>query len=382
MYLRIMQGSKEDHLRKINQLLLKIFAYAAQAATFDSADFEQFVKKDEVWSEKSYNPGNPFYNKIKKLFDFLQVERENIYKSVQHDMEFDCYIDDPDFVFEELQLKDEQKEAIKKLVLHLYDNLFRKDKLKFQGKITGYRQFKDSLFEHNKSCICPVCLTMQTNLKEYGEVDHYFPKVSYPALIFHPINLAVICGECNGLLVKGEKDVFKESNLTQLYIPYLRHAEEEVELKVKWVEENGEDEKEEGEKEEAVKGEAKEDDKTAKVRKMVMVPSMPDANGLIEKRIQNLDNLYDLSTRWTDRMNSIIEFELEDLEEEHLESEVAALLHNRAKEQQRWAARNKAKLLEATTFEHIENEGRERFMAEWRMRQDEKMIMDAFKADT
>lgn len=68
------------------------------------------------------------------------------------------------------------------------------------------------------------------------------------------------------------------------------------------------------------------------------------ANGLIDKRIQNLDNLYDLNTRW--------------------------------------AARNKAKLLEATTFEHIENEGRERFMAEWRMRQDEKMIMDAFKADT
>lgn len=372
MYLRIMQGSKEEHLRKINQLLLKIFAYAAQAATFDSADFEQFVKEDEVWSAKSYRPGNPFYNKIKKLFTFLQVERENIYKAVQHDMEFDCYIGDPDFVFEELQLKDEQKEAIKELILHLYDNLFRKDKLMFQGKITGYRQFKDSLFEHNKTCVCPVCLTMQTNLKRYGEVDHYFPKASYPALIFHPINLAVVCGECNGLLVKGEKDVFKESNLTQLYIPYLRHAEEEVELKVKWVEENGEEEKEE----------AKEDEKTAKVRKMVMVPRMPDANGLIEKRIQNLDNLYDLSTRWTDRMNSIIEFELEVLKDEQQESEVAALLHNRAKEQQRSAAKNKAKLLEATTFEHIENEGRKRFMAEWRMRQGEKMIMDVFKADT
>lgn len=363
MYLELKQGSKEQHLRNINQLILKIFEYTAQAEMFDKAEFEQFLKEDEVWSTKAYRPGEIFYSKIEGLFSFSRGEREEIYRVIQHDMEFDQYIEDPDFVFEEHQLSDQKIEFAKELILYLYDNLFREGKFVFQEQTTGYREFKNSLFVQNSSSICPACLSNQTNLTDYGEVDHYFPKKSYPALIFHPMNLAVVCRDCNGFLVKGEKDVFKSSNLTELYIPYLRNAEKEVELGVRQVEKNGEG------------GERK------KVKRMVMVPCVSDVNGLIYKRIQNLDKLFDLSKRWTDCMNSIILYQLKDFEDEKLESEVQELLHNRAKDCKRQAAKNKSKLLEATTLTYLENEGKERFFADWRKRQDEQEIMREFNAD-
>ena len=362
MYLRIKQGSKKDHLRKINQLILKIFEYTVDAQAFDRMKFEEFVREDEVWSAKSYRPGEPFYNKIENLFTFSQAERKNIYEMMQHDMEFDQHIDDPGFVFEEQQLEKQQKEAVKELILHLYDNLFRKGKFIFQSQPTGYEEFKNSLFEQNLSDICPACLTWQTDLKDYGEVDHYFPKKSYPALTFHPINLAVVCSECNGFLVKGEKDIYATSNLTELYIPYLRHAEKEVELGVKWIEEDGKD----GEQE--------------KVKKMVMVPRGLDVK-LINKRIQNLDNLFSLSKRWTKRMNRIIEYELKHLQRKETLDEVVERIHNRTKEQKERAEEDKTKLLEAATLEYIENEGRQSFLDEWRERQKEKRIMSEFNAD-
>lgn len=357
MYLKLKQGNKERHLRKINQLILKIFQYTAQAETFDKTEFEQFVEVDEVWLAKSYRPGKPFYSKIEDLFVFSKEEREKIFRVIQHDMEFDQHIEDPGFVFEEHQLSDMQKKIAKELILYLYDNLFREGKFVFLKQSTGYREFKDSLFERNSSSICPACLALQTDLKEYGEVDHYFPKKSYPALIFHPINLAVVCRECNSVLVKGEKDTLETSNLTKLYIPYLRHAEKEVELGVRLVEEDGKDGKKE------------------KVKKMMMVPQELDLTGLINNRIQNLDHLFDLSKRWTKHMNNVIETELEDLKDEELEAEVQNLLHNRAKEYKRRAVKDKTRLLEATTFAYIENEGKKGFLKEWCMRRKEQEKM-------
>ena len=364
MYLKLNQGSKEQHLRNINQLTLKIFEYTAQAATFDKEEFEQFVKDDEVWSTKAYRPGNPFYSNIENLFSFPQKERERIYRVIQHDMEFDQHITDPDFVFKEHQLSDRQREIAKKLIFYLYDNLFREGKFMFRDQEAGYQEVKDSLFEQNLSNICPACLAWQTDLKDYGEVDHYFPTKSYPALIFHPVNLTVICSECNGLLVKGERDAFETGNLTELYIPYLRHAEEEVKLEVRLVEEGDKD----GEK------------KT--VKKMMMVPRESDVDELINNRIQNLDNLFDLSKRWTKRMNTVIEKELEDLKDEKKKYKAKRLLHDRVKDYKRQAAGDKTKLLEATTLEYMENENKKSFFAEWCMRRKEQKVMSEFNANT
>ena len=360
MYLKVEQGSKEEHLRKINQLILKLFEYAAEAAQFDTEEFEQFAGKDEVWSTKCYTPSSKFYNRMRKLFGFSSEERRKIYRVIQHDMEFDRHVEDSNFIFEEAELGKRQKETARELILYLYDNLFRKGKFVIQNQITGYQEFKESLFEQNLPSICPACLTMQTNMIEYGEVDHYFPKKNFPALIFHPMNLAVICGECNGFMVKGEKNTFEKSNLTELYIPYLRDAEKEVELTVRKVEENGED------------GERK------KAKKMMMVPRVSDDSGLIKKRIRNLDSLYDLSKRWTYRMETIITCELEYLENEKLESSVRKQLHDKAAARKKQAEKNKTMLLEAAVLSYIEKEGRESFLADWRMRQKEKEAMKDF----
>lgn len=353
MYLKLNKGNKEKDLRKINKLILKIFEYAARSVQFGRQEFEQFVEHDEVWLAKRYNPSEKFYDRIKKLFDFSCDERREIYEALQHDMEFDLNFEETGFVFMENALSDGQKKAAKELILHLYDELFRKDKFIIQGETAGYQQFKDSLFERNKTNVCPACLTMQTNLQKYGEVDHYFPKKSYPALIFHPGNLSVICRECNDLKVKGEKDPLKTGHLTEVYIPYLREAEKEVELAVREVEEEGKDQT------------------RKKVKRLVMIPRAPGADDLTEKRIHNLEYLFDLRNRWSDRMESIIEYELQYLEEQKEEDSVKRLLHEDAVRQKRKAEKNPTKLLEAATASYLEKEGRKAFLAEWRMRQRE-----------
>lgn len=360
MYLKVRQGSKEDHMRDMNRLILKIFEYAANSKRFHIEEFEEFVEEDEVWSAKCYLPTSSFYKKVEELFGFSDTERREIYRAIRHDMEFDRHIEDPGYVFEEDSLAEQQNEAAKELIMYLYENLFRKGRFVIRNQTTGYQEFKDSLFEHNSDSICPACLTMQTNLMKYGEVDHYFPKKYYPALILHPMNLTVICGECNGFMVKSEKNPFQTGNLTELYIPYLRAAEEEVELGVRKVEEDGED------------GSRK------RVKKMLMVPRIPDADGLIDKRIRNMDSLYDLSERWTYRMNTIIKYELENLENVRWEARVKKRLHDKAEERKKQAEKNKTVLLEAVALSYMDKEGQQPFLADWRMRQKEKEIMRKF----
>ncbi|MCM1543074.1 MAG: hypothetical protein NC121_17700 [Blautia sp.] len=360
MYLKVKQGSKKDHMWGINRLILKMFEYAVRFPQFDKEEFEKFLEDDEIWSVKCYSPTGAFYKKIEELFGFSDAERRDIYRTIRHDMEFDRHIEDPGYLLEEDCLTERQRETVKELIMYLYENLFRNDKLIVNNQTTGYQAFMKSLFEKNSYFVCPACLTEQTNLMEYGEVDHYFPKKDYPALVFHPVNLTAICGECNGFRVKGTKNPFRMGNLTELYIPYLRAAEEEVELEIRWVEE---------------KGEA---GKSRRVRKMMMVPGIPDASGLIDKRIRNMDELYALSKRWTYRMNATILRTLRGMRSEREESNVKESLRVDADKKKRQAQGDKAMLLEATTLSYINAEGQEAFLAEWRAQQEDKEIMENF----
>lgn len=353
MYLKITQGSKEEDLRKINHFVLKIFEYAARSAQFDKKELTQMLEQEKVWTKDTYTPTKGFYQRVGKLFGFSQEERENIYEVMQHDMEFDRHIEEPSFVFGEVRLSKEQKDVIKGVTLYLYDNLFRKGKFEIQGQRIGYQEFKDSLFEHNSTSICPACLSFQTDLKMYGEVDHYFPKKDYPAITFQPMNLAVICSECNDVMVKGQKDPSAGNSPKEFYFPYLRAAEEETELKVK---------RTEGGEQWAVG----------------MIPSGSGDNVLINKRIRNLDNLFDLSLRWTKRMDTIIEKGLELMEEESSQEEVEKELHAKAERLKKKAVKDKTVLLNSLVFAHIEKEGKRSFLAEWKMRRDEKKRMEKF----
>jgi hypothetical protein len=70
------------------------------------------------------------------------------------------------------------------------------------GKPFTRQIFLDNFFLANSGlCICPVCDT--TPLRSlvrgsfYIDVDHFFPKSSYPHLSIHPYNLIPICHVCN-----------------------------------------------------------------------------------------------------------------------------------------------------------------------------------------
>ena len=60
--------------------------------------------------------------------------------------------------------------------------------------------------------VCPVCDTDFSDLNSRGipecELDHFFPKSSYPMLSIHPFNLIPACNSCNSKR-KGKKDPLK-----------------------------------------------------------------------------------------------------------------------------------------------------------------------------
>lgn len=359
MYLKLKQGSKESQMRKMNQLVLRIFEYAASSSVFDQKTFEQFLGTDGAWMVGKYQSREKLCQKMAALFAEPISMRQKLYNAIEHDMEYDKHIGDAGFVFAEDALEPQLKAAAKDFILYLYENLFQKEKFQAQGQMMEFHEFRDSLFEQNEFPVCPACLAMRSDLKSAGQVDHYFPKKEYPACIFHPANLAVICEACNSAGVKGQKNILAGNNLTEIYLPYLRAAEEETELKVQRVEVQGEG----GRKWEELR--------------MRMVPFIP--NTLTEKRIQNLEELFHLSKRWTDYLHVILSEELDYLVELEEEAEVRDELYHEAKKRKIQAGKRKEMLLAAACASYLADEGLECVLADWRLRRQEKETMKKFQ---
>lgn len=338
MYIELKRGAMEGEMREVNRLVLKIFRYLSSAGRLTPRAFQSALGQDD-WLMSYYEGLSP---RLKELMKEPQTERQRIYEALEHDMEFDRHMDDGGFVFEEKNLSGEQTGKVKELILYLYERPFREGKIQVQGTRISYGGFKSSLFQDNRRDVCPACLGRQNDLEAYGDVDHYLPKARYPALIFHPGNLAVICGECNGLRVKREKDTLAQGDLTEIYIPYLRAAEGEAEL--------------------AVLGEAAE----RHLGLRAVVPS-----DKTDKRIRNLTELFDLEKRWAGRLSSCFAGQIAWMKEVDDETKAECRLKERAEQTRLEAEELKYMLPEAACMEFLCGDGREVIMDEWRRRREE-----------
>jgi len=121
-----------------------------------------------------------------------------------------------------------------------------------------------------KMAVCPLC----DGSMDGAELDHWLPKEQLPELNCHPLNLVEICGTCNSVINKGKKPTFDESRpqpFANWFHPYLRQAEGCYSIDV----ENGR-------------------------------PTFLGNDENSQQRIENLDRLINLSTRWSQKFDNLI----------------------------------------------------------------------------
>lgn len=135
------------------------------------------------------------------------------------------------------------------------------------------REYEEANGENGR--VCPVCVRENLFGIGEGEVDHYFPRKQFPALALHPYNLLPVCRDCNGPRGKHTKSPVDASDagpgeLRTVFLPYLRPGKDEIAF--------------------AVSEDAS--------RHIVMKPG-PGGDAGTEKRIANMERLYDLGRRWS-----------------------------------------------------------------------------------
>jgi hypothetical protein len=123
-----------------------------------------------------------------------------------------------------------------------------------------------------------VCVLCDGDLGD-PDIDHFYSKKVYPDLSCHPANLVPICKTCNSRARKGEKAPLDEGMADPMcnwFHPYYRTAEGRFSV----------DFKEKGNK---------------------IFPVLKTMNLTDQKRLDNLDNLVGLSSRWRRNLIQLIQ---------------------------------------------------------------------------
>ncbi|WP_408895291.1 hypothetical protein [Paenibacillus taichungensis] len=180
---------------------------------------------------------------IPQIIAFLEADQNYVTDRDSHFFQFSGYLNT-------LKIPTENAatlilETISQVFGKLYNDFFGHKK---NGHINNNREmFKEEYRQVNsrKENICPACLG-QLYLGK-AQLDHYFPKSQFPALVMHPYNLVPICMECNSAIGtqenkgKGERipswplsdySVNSPGCLVNVYIPFIRSAEKKISAKL------------------------------------------------------------------------------------------------------------------------------------------------------
>ena len=339
MYKRQNMGKDAARMQRINDFVLEIFRYFATYKYFRKDAFFSFLGTDGQWFATCYASRRKLQELLGALKKVPFPERVKLYEAMREDASFQLHEGDEAFVFQESRLDRKLVQTAAKLTSYLYDEIFVKSGFQEDGALFQYKELKEQLCNANDRFLCPVCLNRYGPLKELGQIDHFFPKMKYPALTFRPENLTLICMLCNESTGKGVENPMTGTNLTELYLPYVRGAEGEMNIVVQAV----------GESSYGVK----------------LLPGNSDPK--TEKRIHNDDRIFHLTARWNGQVEGSIERGKDDAREMNTADEVKAFLKREALANRREANRHPDMLVEAACFEYLSSEGEKAFLKEWEL---------------
>jgi hypothetical protein len=175
---------------------------------------------------------------LEGIFALALPERERLAEAFEHDIGFADHRDDPEFVFAFRQLPAPTRDAGKRLMVSLYEDVLcgrgfsglpgqRVDPFDINAFEASYR------VSNPTTTVCPACLGfLLPPIRNVTLVDreHYFPKALYPPLAVHPWNLVLTCITCNQR-AHGSADPLEEhlpGALTEVYLPYARPGMDDV----------------------------------------------------------------------------------------------------------------------------------------------------------
>lgn len=226
-----------------------------------------------------------FREAVEKVYLLPYLDRMRVYEAFQNDKDFPRHIHDGGYRLSNLSDVSENGYTALKELCACLSKITVKDasgpqksesRKKLYDSALVRRRFRERNGEFGQ--VCPVCLREVYFSEWEGDVDHYFPKAAHPTLTFHPYNLLPTCSDCNGPKNKSSKEPVDRKDagpgeLRTVFLPYLRAASQEVELDV------------------VESGSAKNDLKIA-------INPGPGGDSWTGKRIENMDRLYHLSSRW------------------------------------------------------------------------------------
>ncbi|WP_374187309.1 hypothetical protein ACEPPU_14540 [Priestia aryabhattai] len=235
-------------MEQATDLILKLLRYCEVNKIFDGKVdkkiFEQIYPhfKSCCLLSKHYRW---LFNKSKSFFEKFpdSLERRHIRKAMYLDFNYTKNIDCSNFKFSSYIIHnydDEFHEKFRGFFEEFYDKFFSSNREK---GFNNRHQFKEEYSKENLivSLVCPACLG-DLNLSK-AQLDHYFPKSLYPALIIQPYNLVPICSDCNTSMGTKEnqgkgskvptspldnKKHNEEGCLRTVFIPYQRSGYKKI----------------------------------------------------------------------------------------------------------------------------------------------------------
>ncbi|MCI8401794.1 MAG: hypothetical protein HFI38_06835 [Lachnospiraceae bacterium] len=229
---------------------------------------------------------------IEALFQLTYLERTKACRAFASDREYVKHIDDGAYGLHRRSASGDGQERpleiLSRLCNDLYD-IIRKGLPEKEDSFSVFllqKEYEEANGENGR--VCPVCVKENLFHLGEGEVDHYFPRKQYPALALHPYNLLPVCRDCNGPRGKHTKNPVASPDLgpgelRTVFLPYLRAGKDEIRFQVS----------------------------EEPSRHIVMKPG-PGGDGNTEKRIANMERLFDLGRRWS----GIFSYVYEDIKEE------------------------------------------------------------------
>lgn len=155
--------------------------------------------------------------------------------------------------------------------------------------------FIDEFVEKNSNLyVCAICdgsaFKTKTESKTYTSIEHFFPKSIYPHLSCHPRNLIPICSFCNSYIKtdKDPLDLSEDNRLTlaNLPLPYQDFSfQKQTYIAV-------------------VAQDAENGEKPSHPKRLELRPARDVNPG---EKIDAINHLYDIDTRWSEELNQIEE---------------------------------------------------------------------------
>lgn len=292
------QPAEVDTLEKLTDLIAVILEDSARILPPGPPDLKAL--EPLLPSEFRFLISRPSVQEaIEAVYQLPYADRRRVYEAFQNDIAFPKHIADGGYRLSDLPACSmDGHTALKDLCTCLYKIVaggLPKSPKSSSGKelfssALLRRKFRELNGEFGR--VCPVCARDVYFSEWEGDVDHYFPKSAHPALTFHPYNLLPTCADCNGPKNKSFKDPIDRKDvgageLRTVFLPYLRAASQEVELGVV-------------------------ESPDVELDLKIAINPGPGGDRWTRKRIENMDRLYNLSSRWS----GILEGTYEDIETE------------------------------------------------------------------